>query len=231
MIPTRSHQLKPEFNSLQVNEVEDPQENELYELMDTLVVILNEYPQGLSEHDLLKRLQNPPYSLFAEEAFRDPLILFQTHFLLFHCLYRLREQYIIQGIGDIEISALLIKKQTRQNTPLDSKNGKELNLLSQHDPLAQYYLDWSHFNNTDKDDVESLLNSFWQKMWTPSTCSSSSLREALTLMELDKPIPLAELKVQYRRLANRHHPDKGGDGEKFKKICHAFQQLKHASLT
>lgn len=230
MTSKRNNQLKPEFNKLQSNGLEESLESELFELMDILVVILDECSLGLSEHDLLKRLQNPPYKLFAAEAFREPLILFQTHFLLFHCLYRLREQYIAQGIGDIEISALLIQKKASRNKHFDSNESDGLKAPSQHDPLAQYYLDWSHFNNTNKDDVESLLNSFWQKMCAPSTCSPSSLQESLTVLELDKPIPLADLKVQYRRLAKCHHPDKGGDGEQFKKICQAYQHLKHAAL-
>lgn len=172
---------------------------------------------------MLKILQNPPYSLFAADALKQPLVLFQSHFLLFHCLYRLRDQYLSQGVSDLEISALTIIKK-----PLTTFAAKAKKALNPHDPLAEYYLDSSHFTSTSGEDVEALLNSFWKKMWIQP--SHADIDNALLVMELEKPIPLAELKVQYRRLANRHHPDKGGDGEQFKKVCQAFQQLKHYCL-
>ena len=34
-----------------------------------------------------------------------------------------------------------------------------------------------------------------------------------------------EIKKAYRKLAMKHHPDKGGDPEKFKEITHAFEIL------
>ena len=47
-------------------------------------------------------------------------------------------------------------------------------------------------------------------------------------MELEAPLPLPQLKQQYRRLAQRFHPDKGGESEHFKKICQAFHQLRQS---
>ncbi len=192
-------------------------------MIDILAVILDDFNQGISEHELLKLLQNPPYSLFTADALKDPLVLFQTHFLLFHCLYRLRNQYLKQGTGDLEISALKIFKK-----PLINKNTRSERVLDEFDPLAQYYLDGSHFTTTKGEDVEALLNGFWKKMYTQP--AGVDIQQALLTMELDEPIPLADLKVQYRRLANRHHPDKGGDSEEFKKVCLAFQQLKQHCL-
>lgn len=45
------------------------------------------------------------------------------------------------------------------------------------------------------------------------------------ILEVDKNCSDAELKKSYRKLAMKHHPDKGGDTEKFQEISHAFEVL------
>ena len=104
----------------------------------------------------------------------------------------------------------------------------QFQILAHSDPLAQYYLDWSHFSKTGNEEVEELLNSFWRKVFTPQ--NETDIQQWLNIMELNSPIPTPQLKVQYRRLAQSHHPDKGGDSEHFKKICQAFHQLKQYNL-
>jgi len=45
------------------------------------------------------------------------------------------------------------------------------------------------------------------------------------LLCVDKSCSDAELKKAYRKLAMKHHPDKGGDTETFQEISHAFEVL------
>merc|ERR1719261_2274169 len=45
------------------------------------------------------------------------------------------------------------------------------------------------------------------------------------LLEVDKNASDAEIKKAYRKLAVKHHPDKGGDPEKFKEITRAYEVL------
>jgi len=45
------------------------------------------------------------------------------------------------------------------------------------------------------------------------------------LLEVDKGASEAEMKKAYRKLAVKHHPDKGGDPEKFKEITRAWEVL------
>ena len=45
------------------------------------------------------------------------------------------------------------------------------------------------------------------------------------ILGLDKNAKSSEIKSAYRKLSMIHHPDKGGDSEKFKKINEAYQVL------
>lgn len=213
------------INPQKTNDSLLPHEEQIIALTDLVAILLSDSPQGLSEHQLLKLLQQPPHEFFATDALRDPLLLFQTHFLLFHCLHLLKQRWYISQQAELEISALLIIRRPFSSKPITESRGQRLLYA---DPLAQYYLDWSHFSSTTGEDVETLLNSFWRKVFSPQC--EDKIQQSLTIMQLDTPIPTAQLKVQYRRLAQIHHPDKGGDSEHFKKICQAFHQLKQHNL-
>merc|ERR1719174_2515983 len=45
------------------------------------------------------------------------------------------------------------------------------------------------------------------------------------LLEVDKNASSADIKKAYRKLAIKHHPDKGGDPEVFKEITRAYEVL------
>lgn len=51
------------------------------------------------------------------------------------------------------------------------------------------------------------------------------VEEAYAILELDFPSTRDEVKKAFHRLAHVHHPDKGGDAEKFKVINGAYQFL------
>lgn len=203
-------------------------DDQITELIDVLIVLLLDHPNGYSEYELITLLQQPPYEFFDKSAMNDPLKLFQTHFLLFHCLYRLRAQWLDSKQALLDISALKIVRSPLKNTGLSPTDCPTLD-----DPLAQYYLDLSHLSNTERSDIEELLASFWQGINQPSNRfdSKESLTEAMKILELKAPVEVKDLKGQYRRLAQRYHPDKGGNSEHFKKICRAYHQLKRCDLT
>jgi len=181
-------------------------------LQQFIFSVIRQYPEGLSEHDLIKQLQNPENPFFAADALRDNLTLFRCHFLVFHCLYQLKQE--LAADFELQISALKILLVPHQQV-------QELNSIASHDPLADYYLDLGNLEKTNREGVEDLLKDFWTKVLLPDNRD-----QALETLQLTPPVEWPEIKVQYRRLAKQHHPDKGGDEETFKAVCLAFQQLK-----
>lgn len=55
--------------------------------------------------------------------------------------------------------------------------------------------------------------------------SKLSIEECLVILELPSYKSPSQLKTQYRKLANIHHPDKGGDENKFKILTEAYETL------
>ena len=54
--------------------------------------------------------------------------------------------------------------------------------------------------------------------------------EARRILEVDSNATADEIKKAFRRLASKHHPDKGGDAEEFKKIKAAYERLSDPSM-
>lgn len=167
--------------------------------------ILDAHPAGMSEYDLLKGLAEHNVSLFNEDYFKSPLGLFQRHFLLFHCLYLLRDKLRTTRQGDMEIHCLGIQVIPYGNTSSDHPA-----LL---DPLAGYYLDLDNLKSTDESDVLRLLDNFWQKF-----AGEDQRDEALAVMQLTHPTSYPDIKQQYRRLAMQWHPDRGGEPAQFQRL-------------
>lgn len=49
--------------------------------------------------------------------------------------------------------------------------------------------------------------------------------ELYKILEIDQKASQEDIKKAYKKLAMKHHPDKGGDAEKFKKISEAYEVL------
>ena len=45
------------------------------------------------------------------------------------------------------------------------------------------------------------------------------------VLDINKDATIDVIKKQYKKLALKHHPDRGGDPEMFKKISEAYQTL------
>lgn len=170
--------------------------------------------QRYSEYELMTWLQAPEQSIFKADALQHSHTLFQSHFLLMHALYHLQQHWLIQQEAFLTISALEIYKQPWKHSSTQQH-------LAEHDPLANYYLDLNQLL-TSEEEVNQLLARFWKKMLQPSF-----IQQDLVTLELIEPVSTQDIRRQYRRLAMRHHPDRGGNAGRFHAIQVAYQRLKH----
>lgn len=183
-----------------------------------LLDLLHEHPKGIDEYRLIRALAEQfPESLFAlPGALREPLQLFQLHFLLFHALYRLSDRLAAEGF-ELQIQALGIRLQLRAA----GEAGMAL-----ADPLRAYYLDWDQWLQTRDEDVRRLLDDF---MRGAGSLDGDELQQALGLFELPAQATGAQLRQRYRQLVSRHHPDRGGDTAMLQRINRAWEVLqRHA---
>lgn len=186
----------------------------------------------LSEFELIRALQQPPYELLNKQALQGSLNLFQTHFLVFHCLYRLRNEWQQTGLGLLRIEPLAIQLLSIASASSADTHANHTHLVDD-DPLAAYYLDLSNFSSTGAHDVEQLLERFWQR-FTHSDRTSSAAQittaqqaQALAVIGLaSMPENLVQLKRQYRSQLHVCHPDKGGSNQAVQEVQRAYQVLR-----
>lgn len=184
------------------------------DLPDHLLLLLQEKPEGRSEYELIQQLKRRHSTHVPNLPLTDKLVLFRTHFLVFNALYLLRDRLWAEGSGHLQISPLHI-----QLLPYASAAAG----LAEQDALREYYLDLSNLRDTDEDDVERLLASFWTRMQ-----GSDEKRAALELFELDRspqPLTLELIKHRYRQLVSLHHTDRGGSTQRLQSINLAMEIL------
>lgn len=181
--------------------------------LNLLYEILLSEPEGIKEFALLKILQEKNVVLFQNQKLHDPLVLFRTHFLLFHFLYLLQDRLRLEKTAELEIHCLKIAL----SPPIENAN----TLLPDHaDPLREYYLDLTQLEQVEKEDVTTMIDQFWEKY-----SRFDKRGEALALLDLKDPITDNEIKRKYRQLVLEHHPDQGGKPEQFHRIVAAMEIL------
>ncbi|MAC48454.1 DNA-J related domain-containing protein [Oceanospirillum beijerinckii] len=190
-------------------------------LLDTLQLVLEAHPQGLNEHALIKALGDVGVIEVTTQTFSDTMTLFRTHFLVYNALYELKDELIRKAHWILEISAVNIKLH-----PYEFGH----QLLSQKDPMRDYYLDLSALQETTEEELDDMLRNFWKKIdiEEEKQVTRGLSSRALKCLDLEEPITFAEIKKQYRKLAMQHHPDRGGDATKIQEINEAMEVLKAA---
>ncbi len=159
----------------------------------------------------LKRLPQEPFSEFNISHSKD---LFRAHFLLKHALYTLQNSYLAERSYFLDINLVKISRRPYV---------EGISELAAHGSVKAYYLDIRHYFETEEEEVNDLLDQFWRKF-----LANDDRQAALSVLDLPAWADHTQVKAQYRKLAQVHHPDKGGCEEQFKKIAAAKRLLDRA---
>jgi len=208
-------------------------------LVDTLSTQKPLFQRGVSEYELIEILKKAPYHFFDDASLREPLMLFKTHFIVFHALYQLKRRWIEQGEGVLDIHTLNIKlnqesahsdkNSTHGDNYKDKESQDKVGAITEADTLAEYYLDWGNFEKADRKSVDALLNAFWHRMASGNahTFEQEDIADAHALLGLpqDEHVSLSVLKRVYKKALQLVHPDKGGTQQEAQDVIHAYQLL------
>ncbi|QGP54189.1 DNA-J related protein [Piscirickettsia salmonis] len=184
-----------------------------------LMTILKKHPDGIKEYDLLKQLELEHSESTGNSGFdelRSTYDLFQRHFLLFHSLYRLKDALLRHQCYCLDIHCLNIRLGPYYNP--------HTTLPALYDPLRDYYLNLNHLHYTSKDDVNDLIQQFWQRYKNQANYNDNK-HSALKQLGLDLTANKLTIKKRFNQLRSQHHPDHGGNPEHFQQIEQAGKTL------
>ena len=192
-------------------------------IIDSIYAIILSSPAGISEYDLLGRLQeDESITVFSDDFFSpadDSVALFRKHFLIMNALYQLQAKLISEG------QYLLVSPLNIKLGPINDADETNMSTENASQKLREYYLDLSHFDQTDKAEVDGMLEGFWQRY-----IANDKRYDALQILGLTSEADLDEVKQTYRRLVSEHHPDKGGDSTQFTVIRQAYETLLQSGI-
>ncbi|TBW59167.1 molecular chaperone DnaJ [Marinobacter halodurans] len=190
-------------------------------LLVAVEAILREESGGLSELALIRRLQAAPWKLLERVDFSEPSAIYPAHFLVFHCLYRLRDDLGPAG-EHLHISPLDIHLTPGHIASNEALPGDQ-------DQLRLFYLDLSQYDLSETA-VQQMLDDFWAGR-TPTT-DSGALNEAARVLGFETlPDDFTLIRQAYRRQAMQAHPDRGGTKEEVQTLNAAFHTLRHHFLS
>ena len=180
-----------------------------------LAVFFAEQKGPVQEYELLTLLQAEGLlAVCAEDNYW--LALFRKHFLVRHCLYQLNQFWAEEGQGrGLRLGPMSIEFFIAE----DSKGlpSQDITYLA----LADYYGDLNHWLTATEETCRNFIDDFFKRF-----AALNNAEQHLAVLGLPKDAVWGVVQQQYRRLAQQHHPDKGGDGVQFLKITQAFEALK-----
>ncbi len=177
-----------------------------------VLAILERSPGGISEYELMDELGY---------VRGDDLELFRAHFFLFHLLYRLRDKLLLEKRYVLSIFCLEIKLSPYRNGP-DGGSGPNLHSVPEKtDKVRDYYLDMDNISEMDNEGVRRMIDDFFIQLQ-----SWYRREEDFALLGLDPDTCIENLQKKYRLLVFEHHPDRGGDPERFREIQEAMERIK-----
>lgn len=187
-------------------------------LLSAVAALLSEHPEGLSEWALLTALRQTE-QLPPEASGDEPLALFRAHFRVMHALHRLADDAPAGQHLSLNPLCLRWHSAAPDGATLPTTDAAPA-------ALRRYYLDWSNYTGTDADGVQSLLTGFWRRQLARSVAP-----EACAELGVGITAGWDEIVQAYRQLVTQHHPDHGGDAERFHRIRSAYETLKQRRPT
>ena len=182
-------------------------------LTEKIAIIIKENASGISEYDLITELRHDLEQQYEVLNLQDSLQLFQIHFMVLHCLYKLRDSLLESQTACLQINPMKITLLPYSKSMKDE--------LAEADQLRNYYLDLNNFHNTDAEAAENLISDFWVKF-----VAAEDHLNALEVLDLEHGVSFEQVKMQYRKLAMDNHPDRGGSSERLAAINRAMDVLK-----
>jgi hypothetical protein len=139
--------------------------------------------------------------------------LFEINFLLMNALFELQIELLNDGLF-LDVDAMQL-----QLLPLSTADSQAIAKSTQSE-LRAYYLDWRNLEQITAEEINTLLNDFWQRY-----LAGDKRTWALETLGLAEGASKAAAQAAYRRLASRTHPDRGGNPEEFLKVREAWEIL------
>ena len=176
-----------------------------------------------SEYDIIRHLQS--IKRLSPSVLNTSLSMFRCHFLVFNALHRININWLSDSNSNksLEITSLRIWVHSHE-TDTQNKQEPHSQEAKKIDPLSVFYLDLKQLNQTTETDIHKLLDQFWLRFTTGNVISEEK-QQALKTLEIEEDVDFSIIKKQYRRLAMRHHPDRGGDEKKLIAINKAMECL------
>jgi len=173
----------------------------------------------------------------------SPVLLYRCHFLLFHLLYRLQEEFYAEGkylfihfmrifLTDYpapgmcrwyeEHTGTFCKAVCRgQETYCDFHLSKRENYALDELSAKYFYLDTENFFRINEKNAEAFMTGTWE-IFTHYKEYEKNLR----ILGICGTPDREGVKKKFRELAKKHHPDRGAASyEKFNEINNAYRFL------
>lgn len=174
-----------------------------------LLDYFSKHTDATQEYQLLTYIEKSQPDFFPSN---QPFSLFKKHFYLFHQLYKLNEELLLNDQCLI-ISALEIRLCNIGEAGTD---------IGRVDALKSFYLDESNLNLSE-DEISQMMQLFWKKYMAVENKLEAIKQLGLQgCQDLTKDV----VRKRYNELAKIHHPDKGGNEAAFVKIKNAYDALK-----
>lgn len=172
-----------------------------------------------------------------------PLALYQNHFLLFHLLYRLQDEFYKEGkylfvhFMRTAVVPYPEKGQCRffeetlaqfcktECHPDQSYCDFHANMLGdtalEERSIKYFYLDEQNFYKLDEDTAKAFIDGTWEIL-----THYEEYKKSFEILGISETSDLTVIKKRFRHLAKQYHPDRGAQShKKFQEINNAYQFL------